>query len=311
MKKQSKLGIVLMSIMILAMFLSACGSSDKQEEGKVVTDAMGHEVTIPANPQKVLASYLEDHLATLGVKPVAQWSVANGIQDYLQASGLDGVPTIGYDLPVEQVLSYAPDLIIIGSESSVQNDLYDQYAKIAPTYVLGDAVNNDWRAALTKIGELLNKSDDVTKALEAYDAKAADVKAKLEASAPGQSAAILWFVANTFYIVDETKASGSIIYNELGIKIPNVVAGLPADQKANWNKISLEKLAELDADHIFLVNSDVEASEAVMKDAIWKNLKAVKEGHVYELTRSSSWLYSGNIAGQQIMDDVLKYIVKE
>lgn len=309
MKKQSKLGIVLMSIIILAMFLSACGS-DKKEEGKVVTDAMGHEVTIPANPQKVIASYLEDHLATLGVKPVAQWSVANGIQDYLQASGLEGVPTIGYDLPVEQVLSFSPDLIIIGSESSVQNGLYDQYAKIAPTYVLGDAANNDWRAALTKIGELLNKTDDVKKALETYDAKAADVKAKLEASAPGQSAAVLWFVGNTFYIVDDTRASGSILYNELGVKIPNVVADLPADQKANWNKISLEKLAELDADHIFLVNSDLEASETVKNDAIWKNLKAVKEGHVHELTRSSSWLYSGNIAGQQIMDDVLKYMVK-
>jgi len=310
MKKQSKLGIVLMSIIILAMFLSACGS-DKKEEGKVVTDAMGHEVTIPANPQKVIASYLEDHLATLNVKPAAQWSVANGIQDYLQASGLEGVPTIGYDLPVEQVLSFAPDLIIIGSEASVQNGLYEQYAKIAPTYVLGDAINNDWRAALTKIGELLNKSDDVKSVLEKYDARAAEVKAKLETAAPGQSAAALWFVGNTFYIVDETKASGSILYNELGFKIPNVVAGLPDDQKANWNPISLEKLAELDADHIFLVNSDQAASEAVKNGAIWKNLKAVKAGHVYELDRSSSWLYSGNIAGQQIMDDVLKYVVKE
>ncbi|PWW08570.1 iron complex transport system substrate-binding protein [Paenibacillus cellulosilyticus] len=334
MKKQGKLGIVLMSILILAMFLSACGSDSKSESTdestktetstgaadeqpatdeateKVVTDAMGHEVTIPANPQKVLASYLEDHLATLGVKPVAQWSVANGIQDYLQASGLEGVPTIGYDLPVEQVASFAPDLIIIGSESSVQNDLYDQYSKIAPTYVLGDAINNDWRAALTKIGELLNKSDEVTTALAAYDAKAADVKAKLAASAADQSAAVLWFVSNTFYIVDETKASGSILYNDLGVKIPNVVAELPADQKANWNKISLEKLADLDADHIFLVNSDAAASETVKNDAIWKNLKAVKAGNVYELPRSSSWLYSGDIAGQQIMDDVLKYMVK-
>ncbi|KAI7247721.1 hypothetical protein KC345_g11934, partial [Hortaea werneckii] len=29
---------------------------------KTVTDAMGHEVIVPANPQRVLASYLEDYL---------------------------------------------------------------------------------------------------------------------------------------------------------------------------------------------------------------------------------------------------------
>ncbi|WP_246070525.1 ABC transporter substrate-binding protein [Paenibacillus kobensis] len=244
------------------------------------------------------------------MKPAAQWSVPNGIQDYLQASGLEGVPTVGYDLPIEQVMSFAPDLIIVASESEVAKDKYDQLTKIAPTYVIGDAVAHDWRAAFKQIGDLLGKSDETAKALEAYEAKAAEAKAKLEQAANGQSAAALWLVGNTFYIVDETRASGEVLYKDLGLKQPNIVAELPADQKANWNKISLEKLAELDADHIFLINSDKAAADSVLNDNTWKNLPAVKAGHLYELPASSSWLYSGAIANTQTIDDVLKNLVK-
>ncbi|WP_246027844.1 ABC transporter substrate-binding protein [Paenibacillus xylaniclasticus] len=314
MNNHNKLSIVLMSILILAMFLSACGSKDSENTGnaeeKVVTDSMGHQVTIPANPQRVIASYLEDHLTALGVKPAAQWSVANGIQDYLQSSGLEGIPKIGYDLPVEQVMSFSPDLIIVSSESSVAKDKYDQLSKIAPTYVLGDAVAKDWRAALKQIGELLNKSDEAAKAVEAYEAKAAEAKAKLEQAAGGQSAAALWLVANTFYIVDAESASGKVLYEDLGLKQPNVVAEMPDNQTADWNKISLEKLAELDADHIFLVNSDQAAADSVLNDSTWKNLPAVKAGHLYELPATSSWLYSGSIANAQTIDDVLAHLVK-
>lgn len=48
---------------------------------------------------------------------------------------------------------------------------------------------------------------------------------------------------------------------------------------ADWNQVSLEKLAELDADHIFLVNSD--ESAPLFQEAIWKNLPAVKNNQVH------------------------------
>ena len=68
-------------------------NEDKQSKPEVeetttertLTDAMGHEVEIPANPQHIIASYLEDNLVALGITPVAQWSVNDGagIQNYL------------------------------------------------------------------------------------------------------------------------------------------------------------------------------------------------------------------------------------
>ncbi|MFD1954715.1 ABC transporter substrate-binding protein [Paenibacillus thailandensis] len=318
-----------LALLLVVLLLAACGSNagsnneggataspessntpaaSEENTERVVTDGMGHEVTIPANPQKVLASYLEDHLVALNVKPVAQWSVPNGIQDYLQ-SGLEGVPKISYDLPVEEVASLEPDLIIIGSESQVQNDLYGQYSKIAPTYVLGDKVNSDWRAALTTIGDLLGKKEEAEQLLAQYDNKALELKEKLAEKAAGKKAAVLWLVQKQFYIVGENQSSGQVLYKDLGLTPPNVTAEIPAESNAVWNPVSLEKLAELDADYIFLVNSDTDVTET-LDSAIWKGIPAVKGNRVYQIGPESSWLYSGFNAGQGIMDDVAKSILK-
>ncbi|MGH2233464.1 ferrichrome ABC transporter substrate-binding protein, partial [Enterococcus faecalis] len=73
-----------------------------------VTDTLGNKVTVPAQPKRIIASYLEDYLVALGEKPVPQWTVGQGsIQDYL-AKELKDVPTICYDLPYEAVLKFEP-----------------------------------------------------------------------------------------------------------------------------------------------------------------------------------------------------------
>ncbi|REK58319.1 MAG: ABC transporter substrate-binding protein [Thermobacillus sp.] len=271
---------------------------------RTLTDALGNEVTIPANPQRIIASYLEDHLLTLGVVPVAQWSVPNGVQDYLQPAGLEGVPTISYNLPPEEVASFNPDLLIIGSESLVQNDLYSQYSKIAPTFVLGDQIANDWRAALSKIGEVLGKEEEAKAALEAYDQKVQETKAKLEGKLEGKSIAILWLTAKQFYMVDTKTASGAVVFGDLGVNPPNVYTEIPEENRASWNPISLEKLSELTADYIFLVNYEEGQTDSLIESDLWKTIPAVKAGHVYEMDKNRSWLYSGAIAGQLVLEDI-------
>jgi iron complex transport system substrate-binding protein len=330
--------LVLAGLMTMTVLLTACGnnnSSNAANNGaaattapttaaeattapaetaapaaeKTVTDAMGHEVIVPANPQRVLASYLEDYLVALGVTPVAQWSVPNGIQDYLAAE-LKDVPTISYDLPLEAVTSFTPDFHIVQSESSVQNGLYDQLNKIAPTYVLGDEISKDWRKTLLKIGELLNKTPEAEAALTAYDQKAADAKAEISAAIGDDSVAILWLVSKNFYIVDETRSSGAVLYGDLGLTLPNLVTEIPAESRATWNPISLEKLSELTADHIILVNSDKADGAEITDGPIWKGIPAVKAGNVHEFSAATSWLYSGPVANSKTIDDVLSSLVK-
>ncbi|WP_244163384.1 ABC transporter substrate-binding protein [Paenibacillus pectinilyticus] len=328
--KTTKVTFTVLSVCMAAVLATACGSNKDAAStatpaasaspaasaaatatpapavDKVVKDSMGHDVKVPANPKAVIASYLEDPLLALGVKPIVQWSVkGTTVQDYLQTQ-LAGIPTIGYELPVESVLKASPDFMIVGSESAVEKGLYDQYSKVVPTFVLGSDVTADFRKTLLKMGELLNKTDAANAALKKYDQQVTDTKAKLASTVGDKKVAILWLTNKAFYVVNGKVASGAVVYGDLGLKMPNILSVLP-DAPANWAAISLEKLAQLDADYIFLVNSD-KGQAGNLEDPLWKNIPAVKSGKVFEMDTKSSWLYNGVIAGERVMDDIVKVI---
>lgn len=288
---------------------SETGSEAKTE--RTLTDAMGNEVTIPAEPKRVIASYLEDSLVALGITPVAQWSVMDGtsIQQYLQ-DVLQGIPTIAHDLPFEAVASFQPDLLIMDSAAMVEGGKYSQYARIAPTYVIGTELNNDWREELLTIGEIFGEKEKAEQVLRDYDQKAAEAKESVKDAIGSETAAAIWLVNNSFFVVNENLSSGAVLYGDLGITVPNVVKEVSQSGDNNWLSISLEKLAELDADHLFLINSDKSSGSQMLQDPLWANIPAVKNGHVYEYEVGSAWMYTGAVANSQIIDDVLESLVK-
>lgn len=318
----------------LSLTLAACGSNSNDTGGassspaassaasapasaasttpaeRTLKDGLGHDVKIPANPKRIIASYLEDHLVAIGVMPIAQWGTSKGSkQDYLN-DHLSAIPPVPSDLPFEAVAGFNPDLLIIGDTSTVAGDKYSQYSKIAPTFVLGDEINGDWRQALLKVGEVLDKKAEAQKALDTYDQKAKDAKDKLQKASGAKSAAAIWLVGNKFFVVSEARSSGTVLYKDLGFTVPAAVKEISAAGKANWNSISMEKLATLDADYIFLVNSDTATGSEALKDPVWGTIPAVKNNQVFQFDKAKSWLYSGAVANSMIIDDVLKSIVK-
>jgi len=277
---------------------------------RTLTDPLGHELTIPAKPQRVLASYLEDYLVALDELPIVQCAIGETPMMYLQ-SELAGVPYIPYDLPFEAVINLDTDLIIIGDESLIADDKYASYNKIAPTYALGTDINNDWRQALLTIGEVLNKKDAAKAVLTSYEDKLADAKVKLAQALDAKESVIaIWLVGKTFWVVNNKQSSGDVMYNDLGFAVPELVQTVSKGDGGIWRSASLEALAQLDADHIFLINSDTQTGSEALKDPIWSNIPAVKNGHVYEFSPNSSWLYTGPIANSQMIDHILNSIIK-
>lgn len=331
--KNKKAVLVFISILLASLWLTACGgnadhskqdSNVKQEAGnqnnetktnnqvateRELTDATGNTVKIPANPERIIASYLEDHLVALGVKPIVQWSVKNGVQNYLQ-NDLKDIPAISYDLPYEEVTGHNPDLIILGESGTGQDGKYEQYSKIAPTFLLGDEISKDWRKALAKVGEVLGKEAEAQKVLEEYDAKAKAAKESLQAAIGDKSVVAIWLISGKFFVVSENQSSGGVLYQDLGMKAPEIVKEISSTGTANWNAISEEKLALLDADYIFLIDSDAQTGSEALKAPIWQGLKAVKANQVFTFDRNHSWLYSGAIANGQMIDDLLTSLVK-
>lgn len=312
MKRKKKLFTITFTILLIGL-MSACSSSNQtsstdsssqQSSSTIhtVTDALGHKVEIPNNPKRIIGSYLEDYLVALGEKPVAQWTVGSGsIQHYLQGE-LKNVPTISYDLPYEKVLSFEPDLLLISSSATVEGGKYEQYSKIAPTYVVKNGNDVTWEEQLKDVAKALNKEKEADKIIADYQSKVKETKKELGDKINGKTAAVLWVTNNSAFMVSDSRSSGRIIYDDLKFGIPNLVAEISKDATSDWSAVSSEKLAELDADYLILVNSDEKA--AMFNEATWQNLKAVKENHVLEFGPESSWLYNGPIASQNMVNDI-------
>ncbi|MGM0174212.1 ABC transporter substrate-binding protein [Enterococcus sp. DIV0800] len=304
--------IILGTASMLALFsLAACGqssaSNDTNKDVRTLTDAQDHKVEIPQKPKRIIASYLEDYLVALDEKPVAQWTVGEGkIQHYLQAE-LKGVPTINYDLPYEDMLKFEPDLLLIGSNGTLEGGKYKEYEKIAPTYVVKNGENVTWRDQLEDIGKVFGKEDQAKKVEKDYDQLVDQTKKEYKDKIDGKSAVVLWVTNNSAFMVADNRSSGQLLYHELGFEVPQLTKDISKKATADFSQVSLESLSQLDADYIFLVNSDTGA--AMFKDPLWSNIPAVKNNHLFEFDNQSSWLYNGPIAYTKMVEnirDVLK-----
>ncbi|TVP91009.1 ABC transporter substrate-binding protein [Alkalibacterium sp.] len=301
---------MMIGAMTLSLTLAACAAeTDEQENGmlteeetveteegpRVMTDGAGNEVEIPEDPEAIIASYLEDYLVALDVMPAAQWSIGDGegVQFYLQDELAD-VPTIPYDLPYESVLEYEPDLIIIRDE--VEQDMLEQYQLIAPTYVM-NASPTDWRETLLELGEILDKEDEANEVIESYDVRAEETADVVAERADGETAAAIWMIDTTLFVVHPERSSGAVLYQDAGFELPSVLNDL--SDEADWASISLEELAEMDVDHLFLISDDEEP--ALTEDRLWQNIPAVENENVYTFDSQSAWLYYGPIANEQVL----------
>lgn len=301
--------IVLAAAALFALVgLAACGqsgttdSSSSKPTNRQLTDAQDHKVDIPEKPKRVIASYLEDYLVALGEKPVAQWTVGKGsIQDYLQ-DDLEEVPTINYDLPYEEVLKYEPDLLLIGSNATVEGGKYDEYAKIAPTYVVKNGDGVTWREQLNEIGKVFNKEDKAKQVEEDYETLITQTKKELGNKIDGKSVAVLWVTNNSAFMVAENRSSGRLLYGDLGFEVPDLTKEVSEKATSDWSAVSLESLSQLDADYLFLVNSDQGA--AMFEDPLWQNIPAVKNKQLYEFGPETSWLYNGPIAYTKMVENI-------
>ena len=300
-----------LSLACLMLVLGACSSDNNSEQNssvKTVTDAVG-EIEIPVNPKKVLAPNMEDYLVTLGIKPAAQWSIGTTVHTYLQDE-LKDVPLISWDMPIEDVIEAEPDLILFESEAAIQEGMYEEYKKVAPTYVFKPEDTEDWRTQLTVMGELFGKEDAAKEAIEEYEQKAEDAKAQVKKAIGDESAAIIWVTGGQFFVFEGDRYASNVLYKDLGITMPTYINDLGSSQDV-WQAISLEALADLDADHLFITASaNEEGIETLENSSVYKSIPAVEKNQVYFFEDSSNWTINAKTANEVTIDLVLKSLTK-
>lgn len=161
-------------------------------QNRTVTDSTGQRVSIPANPQRVVALHeplLAVPLIELGVNVVGAYGRSDDggtlmVADFIKSvlgpkaieKGITGIGPLG-NINLEKVRALKPDLIV-GSELDVRN--IPIMSPIAPVYLQNSGANTmrgfEAQAALAKV---LQRDQAFAQLKSAYDKRVAQVKTVL------------------------------------------------------------------------------------------------------------------------------------
>ena len=277
--------------------LAACGSSEtktetkesakvdesKQSESKTQTITyLDKEYEIPAKVTKVATASLEsmEDAAILGVKPVGAVTVGGKLPEYL-ADDLAGAESLGDKMQpsYETLLELDPDVILWTSKA--KENVTEQLEKVGPTFPYSH-ISTNWESNLNLLAQLTGKEAEAEKIISEYKADAKAAKEQLGESMKGKKVLVLRLRAGNVYVYPQDMYLNPVLYNDLELEVPEVVKSAKAQEL-----ISMEKLAEINPDYVFLQYEESENAdtpkvlEEVENNPIWKSLNATKNGKVF------------------------------
>ncbi|MBW3495152.1 iron-hydroxamate ABC transporter substrate-binding protein [Bacillus sp. FDAARGOS_1420] len=290
-KKLFTLGMVT----VLSVGLAACNSADKTSgEQKQQTKAtetkkdekrkityLGKEYTVPAKVDKIATASLEsmEDAAVLGIKPVGAITVGGKLPGNV-AKDLEGAKSVGEKMEpnFETLLQLKPD--VITSSTKFPAEAAEKFMKVAPTIPISH-VSTDWEENLKLMGELSGKKDKAEKIIKDYKADAEKAKAKIGDKLKDKKVLVIRLRANTLFVYPEGVYFNPVIYKDLGLTAPEQLKNVKAQEK-----LSLEQLAQINPDYVFLQyeaseNNKPKVLEEIESNPIWQSVNAVKEKKVF------------------------------
>ncbi|UFJ39454.1 iron-siderophore ABC transporter substrate-binding protein [Brevibacillus humidisoli] len=332
---RSKRGLlVLTAVLLCMMVIAGCGATGQEsavtsnqlaagEQGKteqqnqenqavgeqnsrVVEHAMG-STEIQGTPQRVVTLYqgANDAAILLGVKPVGavESFVEQPWYKYIREQ-MDGVTNLGNETQpnLEEIHKLKPDLII-GAKSRHEN-IYEQLKAIAPTVIAEDKDN--WKTTLSLVAKAANKVAEEEAFLAEWNQKVAHFKEQM-----GEK------LSTEVSIVDFRADHARIFYAGFsGLVLEELGLSRPAQQQGeDWGVklTSQETIPQMDGDVIFDLTSvdrddgRLENRKKWTSHPLWKNLRAVQNGRVYQVDTVIWNNAGGPIAAMKMVDDVYRY----
>ena len=275
-----------------ALLLTSCAgasaSGSAAGDTVEVTTPAGAEIAMPAEPKAALGFYTTDLdiLITLGFDLAGTQPIRDdftSFPDFFPQEELEGLKTFGNfpEFNFEAVLDAEPDFILSGL--GYEKDLDGQLQKIAPTYTYNAFDGGDWRDAVAQTAKDLGREDEWQAWVDRYEARVADIRARLEA------ADIHPVVADMGYWDGQVTVScygvPCLVFADLGLEMAPLMnatdEGLPASE--DYAELSPEQLGQLEGiDVVFTgANEDgtvwVETDDALKQNALWQSLSFVTD----------------------------------
>lgn len=271
----------------------------------VVTDAKGEQITLkqPATRVVCLTGLCVDTLFVLGMKPVAANDALHKDPAYWGPDVKD-IAAIGGSFrepSLEDIAKVRPDIVI--GLTGVHDGLRAGLKNIAPLYIVNPIGIDGMLKHVAEIGQMVGKSKEADSASKAFMKRLNDYASKIS-----------------------TKKSVLLIYGtdvNIGVETPchppadalNRVARyaleFEACKRGEFPDFSVEKLLNIDPDVIFVMTFGFgptppkPVSEQLADNPLWKQLKAVKNRQVHEVS-FDIWATSRGIRGTTaVLDEAM------
>jgi iron complex transport system substrate-binding protein len=274
---------LLIPFLLLVLIISACSNTSSKKndtEAEKMAETFTYQsetgpIEVPVNPQRVvvLAGYT-GNILDLGVPVVGvdTWSKTNPTF----TEELKDVKEVSED-DLEGILELEPDLII--ALSTVKN--LDKLSEIAPTvtYTWGKL---DYLSQHIEIGKLLNKEKEASEWVDDFKQRAEKIGEEIRQKI-GEDAtvSVIEGFGKDLYVYGNNWARGTeILYQTMKLEMPEKVKNDALE--AGYYTLSTEVLPEYAGDYIiFSKYSDADTS--FQETDTYKNIPAVKNGHVFEM----------------------------
>ncbi|MBY9078062.1 iron-hydroxamate ABC transporter substrate-binding protein [Paenibacillus sp. HN-1] len=259
---------------------SAPAASAPADGGTITYESQTGPIVVPANPQRIVALTNAPNVISLGgtLVGVDEWTGKNP----LFTDKLSGVKVVSED-SLEDIIELKPDLIIAGDY--MKN--LDKLAQIAPTvvYTWGKL---DYLNQQIEIGKLLNKQTEAQAWVDDFKTRAEaagkEIKAKIGENA---TVSVFEYDAKSIYVFGNNWARGTeVLYQAMGLKMPEAVKKDALGP--GYYTLSNETVPQYAGDYIVLSKPASNSENAFFSSDTWKNIPAVKNGHVIEIESEKS-----------------------
>lgn len=312
--------------LVCVAVLTACGSSSAggpDGPTRTVVDIDGTEMEVPVDPRRVvtLSEPTLDGALALGVTPVGTVTGRGQatVPHYLIEQAGD-IPLLGgiAQPNFEAIAAAEPDLILVDGTSINNNpDAMEVLRRIAPTFYAGYA-GGDWRETFELTALALNKVAEGEQVLAHYDTAVAEAREQLADYADDTFSIVRWQGGGAALILKDLPAG--VALDDLGLRRP---ASQDRRGRGHSEPVSLENLADIDADHMFFgtlggssVGNPSAGGEAGTTDAEqaladargtagFEDLRAVRSGNVHAVDGSRWTSTGGPVLMQGLVADVL------
>ncbi|MBA4602242.1 siderophore ABC transporter substrate-binding protein [Thermoactinomyces mirandus] len=304
--------LALFVVFALALVGTACNNSSQQgqtqssEENITVEHQLG-KTELSRNPDKVVVFDFGvlDTLDQLGIEVAAlpKSNVPNYLSKY-EGNNYENAGTLK-EPDFEKLSEINPDLIII---SGRQQDLYQEFQKIAPTIFMG-VDYNDFMGSFEKnmqtLGKIFGKEKEIEQELVTIRSSIENLKQKAAAS---KKTALIVLANDNKVSAYGPKSRFGLIHDVFGL----TAADSSINASTHGQSISFEYIVEKNPDYLYVVDRSAAvtkkaSAKQTIENELVKKTKAYQNGNIVYLD-PNIWYLSGG--GLQSVSEMISEIDK-